>query len=124
MKRLLILIIVAATAWYGWHHYRELLHRAPRHEAVIKNNSGETVTRIRLIVAGQTFVKDELKDGESATYSFGVNDDSKITMEWEYAANTLDGRWSGGTITKGPLVMRHTLTIRPERGLVYESSPL
>jgi hypothetical protein len=124
MKRLLILIIVGATAWYGWHHYHDLLRRVPRHEAVILNQSGETVTRIRLTVAGQTFVRDELKPGESATFSFGVNDDSRFSLVWEYAANTLDGRWTGGQVSKGPLVMRHTLTIKPERGLVYEANPL
>ena len=108
----------------AYSYYRELLHRSPRHEVVIRNDSGETVTRLRLMVAGQTFVREELQNGESATFSFGVDDDSHFSMEWQYAANTLDGRWSGGEVTKGPLVLRHTMTIKPERGVVYESSPL
>ncbi len=124
MKRLVILIIVGATAWYGWHHYKALITRTPRHEAVIRNQCGETVTRLRLMVAGQTFVREELKDGETATFPFAVNEDSKLSMEWEYAANTLEGRWSGGMVAKGPLVSRHTLTIKAQRGVVYEATPL
>jgi len=124
MKRLLILVIVALVAWYGWNHRAVLTTKTPRHQAVIKNASGETLTRIRLTVGGQTHVKEELANGESATFSFAVNEDSKFELAWEYAANPNEGRWSGGGVTKGPMVARHQITIRPDRGVVYESTDL
>ena len=67
MKRLLILALVAFAAWYGWHHYQELLQKTPKHEAVIVNHSGEVLTRVRLTVGGQTYVKEEMANGESAS---------------------------------------------------------
>jgi hypothetical protein len=124
MKRLLFLVLVAAVGWYGWHHYKDIMTKTPRHQAVIKNASGETVIRIRLTVGGQTFVREELANGESATFDFAVNQDSHFKLDWEYAANPNEGHWTGGTVTKGPLVARHLMTIRPDRGIVYETTNL
>ena len=40
MKRLIIFAIVAFTAWYGYHHYRDITQKVPKNEAVVRNSSG------------------------------------------------------------------------------------
>ena len=60
MQRLILLAVFVFAGWYGWKHYDALLHPAPRHEAVVRNDSGEKLVRIRLTVGGHTYVKEEL----------------------------------------------------------------
>ena len=45
MKRLLILLLLAAAAWYGWKHYPELLQKRDGHDVVIENTSGRNMER-------------------------------------------------------------------------------
>ncbi len=127
MKRLVILALLGVAGWYGWHHrdtLQDLLHRRPRNEAVVRNHSGETVTRIRLTVGGQTFVKEELASDASAAFPFAVDSDSPFDLVWEYAAKMNTGHWNGGTVAPGPAVTRYKLTIQPDGGVVYETEPI
>jgi hypothetical protein len=121
MKRLVVLAVIAFAAWYGWHHYHDLLTKIPQHEAVIRNESGHPLTRVRLHVGGRAFVREELPVGQSATFRFAVQDDSKFDLLWEYGDTTGEGHWVGGGVTKGPMVERHTLTVRSDGGVIYES---
>ena len=124
MKRLIIFAIVAFTAWYGYHHYRDITQKVPKNEAVVRNSSGETLTAVRLTVGGQTFVRESMAPDEKATFDFALNRDSKFDLLWDYAAKTNEGHWTGGEATSGPTVSRHTITVRPDGGVIYESTAL
>ena len=121
MKNLILFVLFAATAWYGWNHYQALLHPEPRHEAVIRNATSENLVRVRLTVGEHTYVKEELAKDQSVTFPFTVQSDSKFDLNWEFETNMVVGHWTGGLVTKGPLVARHIMTIREGTGVIFES---
>ena len=110
MKKLLMLLIVAAVAWYGWKQLPALFERRPAHEAVVQNSAGVGLTRVRLLVDGQTFVKETLPDGEAAVFPFRVGRDATFELTWQWADRLGETRWSGGMVAVGPMVQRHTMT--------------
>lgn len=122
MKKLIMLVLVAAVAWYGWKHLPSLLERRPSHEAVIQNSTGIGLTRIRLIVDGQTFVKEELADGASAVFPFRVGKDASFQLTWQWADRVGENSWSGGMVPAGPMVQRHTMTIDGDGGVIYRAA--
>src|SRR5262245_31728158 len=105
IKKLIFLAVVVAAGWYGWTHYKELTQRKTSHEAVIVNQSGQTMARIRLKVDGQTLVKETLAAGETARLPFRVNHDSAFDMLWTSGRD--ERSWSGGLVTAGPMAQRH-----------------
>lgn len=120
MKRLLILALVAFAGWYGWHHYKQLM-TGGSHEAVIVNDSGIPMDRVRLLVGDQTLVKEALEPGESAVLPFRCNQDGSFHLEWQWRTRMGSPRWTGGTFVHGPLLTRHTFTVDPEGGVVWQS---
>lgn len=124
MKRLIILAVIAYAGWYGWNHRDLLLKRGPAHHAVVRNDTGETIVRLRVSVGGQTFVKDELDDGQTVDFPFRVNNDSSFEVTWEWDSRQGEGHWTGGTVTAGPVTFRHILTLRPGPGVIYETQNL
>ncbi len=123
MKKLLLLVIVAAAAWYGWKQWPTLMQKVPGHEAVVVNDSGHEMTRVRLKVDGQTFVEERLADGERTEFEFKVADDSDLALEWQYADMVGDFSWKGGLVPKGPLTQRHRLTVDADHGVLLHSEP-
>jgi hypothetical protein len=121
MKRLLILALIAFAGWYGWHHYRDLLHHMPSHEAVIENHSGRGMTHVRLTVDGQTFVRDQIASDASAAIPFHVDHDASFQLVWMWENDTMEKTWSGGLVPKGPMVQRHHLTIDDDGGVLYRA---
>lgn len=121
MKKLLLLILVAAAAWFGYKNYPSLMSRQPAHEAVIANQTGRTMTRVRLIVDGQTFVKEQIDDGNKANFDFRVANDSKFQLVWEWAEAPGQFRWRGGSVPKGPMVQRHHMTVDGGNEVVYQA---
>lgn len=119
MKKLLFLVVVAGLAWFGWKQLPTLLEKRPAHEAVIKNATGSLLTRVRLVVDGQTFVKETLPDGESAVFPFRVAHDSGFDLTWQWADRVGENSWTGGFVTVGPIVQRHTMTIDSDAGVLY-----
>lgn len=119
MKKLLVLVLVVAAAWYGWKNYPSLVERRPSHEAVIENATGIAIIRVRLTVDGQTFVKEELADGAKAVFPFRVNNDASFNLTWEWDGRPGENAWSGGMVPKGPMVQRHVMTIDSEAGVLY-----
>ena len=118
MKRLLLLVLLAVALWYGWQHRGDLLHRQQGHEAVVENISGRELTRVRLSVGGQTFVKESIPDGEKAVFSFRVDRDATFELVWRFADASSEQSWSGGMVPRGPMLQRHVMTI-DEDGTVF-----
>jgi hypothetical protein len=119
MKKLIVFTLVAAAAWYGWKNYPSLLERRPSHEAVIQNSTGTGLTRVRLTVDGQTFVKEELADGAQAVFPFRVGRDASFELIWQWSNRVGENSWSGGMVPKGPMVQRHTMIIDADAGVLY-----
>ena len=120
MKRLLLLVLIVAAAWYGWKHYPELTNRTASHEAVVVNNSGHSLERIRVIVDGQTFVKETLADNERVAFPFKVNRDASFELVWQWSDRVGESHWSGGMVPKGPMVQRHIMTIDGNGEVIYQ----
>src|SRR3990172_434337 len=116
MKKLLLVALVGVAAWYGWAHRSSLLERRPSHLAVVQNSTGAVLTRVRLTVDGQTFVKEELADGGAAVFPFRVGRDASFELAWQWAQRAGEYSWSGGLVPRGPMVQRHTMTIDDEGG--------
>lgn len=122
MKRLIVLLLFAAAAWYGWRHYPELLHRAGNHEAVIENASGRVMTRVRLTVDGRTYVEERIPDEGRATIPFRVAEDASFQLVWSHDDGG-DRSWSGGMVPKGPLTQRHRMTVDGDDAVLYRAEP-
>jgi hypothetical protein len=121
MKKLIFLVIVAALVWYGWKQYPSLVERRPSHEAVVENGTGSALTRVRLTVDGQTFVKEELADGARAVFPFRVGRDASFELVWQWSNRPGENSWSGGMVPKGPLVQRHIMVIDSDAGVLYRA---
>lgn len=118
MRNLLVLIVVAFAAWYGWHHLADL-RRAPRDEAVIENQSGRQLTRVRLTVGGQTLVRDAIPDGDKAVFPFQVSSDGSLGLKWQFQGDAYDKTWSGGEVSAGPLHTRHRIQVMSDGGVIW-----
>jgi hypothetical protein len=124
MKKLVVFAIVAVAAWYAWHHWPELVHRLPQHEAEVRNGGGSAILRVRLKVAGQSFVKERLDPGEKVVWRFQTIEDSNFQLDWNWSDRMGDAHWAGGGVTRGPIVEHHVLTIDGDGGVVYTAQPL
>ena len=124
MKRLVLLALIAFAAWYGWKHYRSLLlERRPMHEAVVENQTGVGLTRVRLTVDGQTFVREELPDKGRASFPFRVGRDAAFRLVWQWSDRTTENTWNGGMVAVGPMVQRHVMVIGSDAGVLYRAEP-
>ena len=121
MKKLLLLLLVAGAAWYGWKHYPELLDRRAGHDAVIQNRSGRTMERVRLSVDGQTFVKESLADENDTTFPFKVANDATFHLEWQFQGEAGDKFFNGGMVPKGPMLQRHVFTVDNDGAVLYRA---
>jgi hypothetical protein len=121
MKRLIFLIIIAAAAWYGWKMYPNLANRRPGHEAVVENASGTELRRLSLHIGGQAFGKESLAEGEKWVVPFKVNSDATFRLDWEPAHSIASHSWSGGMVTAGPMLQRHTMRIEDDSNVTYNA---
>lgn len=119
MRRLLLLALFAVALWYGWQHRGELLNRRSGHEAVVENASGREMTRVRLSVGGQTFVKESIPDGQKAVFPFRVDADAKFDLVWRFADAAGEQSWSGGMVPRGPMLQRHIMTVDGDGEVLY-----
>ena len=121
MKKLLFFALVAAAAWYGWKHYPELFERKASHEAVVENESGMTMERIRVTADGHTVVCETLANGQSARLPFRVESDSDLELDWQWGEKAGELHWRGGMVPKGPMVQRHIMTVDGDGEVVYRA---
>ena len=120
MKRLFLLILVAAAVWYAWKH-PDLLRRHPASEAVVENASGSEMIRVRLSVGGQTFVKESVPDGTKAVFPFRVDHDASFQLVWEWGGRMGERSWSGGQVPAGPMLQRHIMTVDGDGAVLYRA---
>src|SRR5438105_2921574 len=121
MRKLLVLIIVVCVGWYGWKHYPSVFEHRPAHEAVVRNRSDMGMTRVRLMVDGQTFVRDDLPNGADAVFPFRVSRGASFQLVWQWSGREGEAQWSGGMVPKGPMVQRHIMSVDGDGGVVYET---
>jgi hypothetical protein len=121
MFRFFLLLLFVAALWYGWKHYGDLLHRQPGHEAVVENHSGREMTRVRLGVGGQTFVKESVPDESKAVFPFRVSSDASFTLVWQWSDAAGEQSWAGGMVPKGPMVQRHILAVDGDGAVLYRA---
>jgi hypothetical protein len=122
MKKLFVFLLFVVAAWYGWKHYPEFiefLNHRPGHEVVIENASGLTMVRIRIMVDGQTLVRESLDNGAKAVIPFKVQNNASFKLEWGWREKLGDRTWSGGMVPKGPMVQRHIMQVDAEGGVTY-----
>jgi hypothetical protein len=123
MKRLIFLAFIGATIWYGWHHYGGL-SQGPSNVAVIQNSSGRVLERVRLTVAGQTFVKEVIEDGSSEEIPFRISRDSEFKLRWQSRGKEGEPEWNGGSIVAGPMVTRQHFTVLGDGGVIWSAEAL
>jgi hypothetical protein len=121
MKRFLLLVLFAFALWYAWHHWGDLVRKRGGHEAVIENTSGREMTRVRLSVAGQTFVKESIPDQEKAAFPFRVENDASFQLIWNFADSPAEQSWSGGMVPRGPMLQRHIMTVDGDGAVLYRA---
>jgi len=124
MLRLFIVIIIVATAWYGWKHYGDLLNPKPKHEIVIENRSGRNMERVRLSVGGQTFVRETIANEANAPFTFRVDNDAVFELTWKWTNEDIERHWTGGNVFKGPMVQRHHVMVDGDAGVTYRAEPM
>jgi hypothetical protein len=120
MKKLIFLALVVFAGWYGWNHKDTLFQRKDSHDAIIENDTGEGMERIRLTADGQTTVKELLHAGETATLPFRVTNDSGFELKWEWVQRSGEMTWRGGRVAAGPMLQVHRFIVRGENNVVYQ----
>jgi len=124
MKKLFFLALLALAGWYAWKHYPTLMEHRPQHELVVKNEATTALSRLRVTVGGQTFVKESVDPGSSVTFKFLVNQDSDFKLVWQWGNRIGEMSWNGGSVTAGPIVARHTFIIDNDGGVAYVPEPI
>jgi hypothetical protein len=125
MKQLFFLAVLVFAGWYGWNHRDSILHRNASHEAVVENDTGESIQRIRLTVDGQTLVRqDPLPTGQSVKLPFKVANDSDFQLTWNWVSREGEMTWRGGSIAKGPLLQRHVFQVMEDGGVMYRAESM
>jgi hypothetical protein len=120
MKKFIFFLLVVAAAWYGWKHYPELLHRMPGNKAVIVNNTGHEMIRVRLDAGEQSVgVKESIPPEGRAEFTFKVDHDASFTLVWQYGDKVGEQKWSGGTVTSGPVVQKLTFTVDADNQVIF-----
>ena len=114
---LLVLPILAAAAFLL---VPRLLRKPSEHVAVVFNDSGTPILALELQVAGQTFTRDSLAARASVPWTFRTRDDSRFNLTWHRPQDPDARTWSGGRVSRGPLVQRHELHVSGDDGVVVQ----
>ncbi len=121
IKRLLLLVLVVAAAWYGSKNFRSL-SPTKSHDLVLLNQSGRAIERVRISVADQTVVVEVLEDGATARVPFIAQRDGPFRLLWSSRGMLGEREWSGGNFTRGPVLMTHQFEFRPDASVNWSSA--
>ncbi len=119
MKRLVILVVIGIAVWIAWKRGPNVFDKLPEHDVVVKNHGTAAIERLRVTVAGRTFVRETLAVGEAVAWPFRTENDSDFRLVWEFKGRMGEMRWTGGRVARGPLVQIHRLRIDDDGGVVY-----
>jgi len=120
MKKLLILALLIFAGYTAWQRAPAFFKRPALHEAVVINQSRKDIIRVRVIVGDQTFVKESLPSGEDVTFTFRVNKEEPLSLEFVWKETDASDRWRGGKVTQGPIAQRHKLTIMDRNSVIHQ----
>jgi hypothetical protein len=122
MKKLFFLALLAFAGWYGWNHRDTLFQRKAGHEAVVENHTGQAIQRVRVVVDGQTLVRqDPLEDGASVTLPFQIANDSDFQVTFLWVSRPGEMTWRGGSIARGPMLQRHVFQVMEDGSVLYRA---
>jgi hypothetical protein len=110
--------------WWGWTRGPELFQKQPSHEVLVTNASRARLERLRVSVAGRTFVAETLDAGGEMRHSFRTADDTQFRLVWQWSDRLGEFEWTGGRVARGPLAQRHRLRIDGDNGVVYFTESL
>ncbi len=120
IKRLLLLALVVAAAWYGSKNYTTLFPSGSG-DVVVVNNSGRAAERLRISVFDQTVVVETLEDGATARVPFQPQRNGAFRLVWSSRGALGEREWSGGTATRGTVLMTHQFELRPDNSVLWTS---
>jgi hypothetical protein len=120
MMRLFFLALVVVAGWYGYNHYPQLLDRRQGHQVVVVNRTGMTLERVRVSVGGTTYVREEIGDGQEASWEFKVASTSEFHLVWQYREIVGEHQWRGGSVPPGPMTQRHKLIVDADHAITYQ----
>ena len=112
---LLLLAVITAVAVFL---VPRMLRKPSEHVAAVFNDSDAPLMELRLTVAGQTFTTDSLAAHTSQRWPFRTRDDSKFSLAWRRPHDPDARSWSGGRVSRGPLVQRFELHVRRDDGVI------
>jgi hypothetical protein len=99
--------------------------QAPGDEAVIENQSGRAMDRVRIEAAGTELpALDSISVGDHAVVPFTAAHDGAFHLRWVPRGTDVDKDWTGGEITAGPVHSRHHLQVGPDGGVVVTSETI
>jgi hypothetical protein len=119
MKNLLIFALLVLAAWYGWKKWPEFVDRRPGHDLVLMNETGQALERVRVVVDGQTLVREVIEDGTTVTIPFKVQRESSFLLEAQWSRREGMIQWRGGMVPPGPMLQRHILRIDADGEIMY-----
>lgn len=122
MKRLLFFALVVFAAWYGWHHYSEL-RRLGSHDVDVVNRSGHAIERLRIVAGDQVVVVETLEDGAETHRPLRTTRDGVFSADWSFHGVMGDRQWSGGSFSRGPVLMAYRFEFRDNGGVIWSSDP-
>jgi hypothetical protein len=123
MKRLLLLALIAAAAWYGWKNH-DAWRANGAHELVAVNRSGRAIERIRINIGDQAFAIESVEDGATYKLPLRCEHDGMFRIVWDVRGRDGEKHWEGGSFNHGPLLMRHRFEFTTGDGVIWSSERL
>jgi hypothetical protein len=124
MKRLLMFALVVVAIYMAWTRGPGLFEKQIAHEVVVTNASRSPIVRLRIGVAGRTFVAETLLAGDATRHSFRTTEDSRFHLVWQWGDRPGEPEWTGGRVPRGPLAQRHQMRIDGQGGVIYFAEDL
>ncbi len=122
MKRLLILVLLAAAIWYGckrdWN-----FSQGTSNDVLLVNRTGHALERIRVTIGGETVVRELLEEDATATIPFRSQREGEFRLEWHVRGQMGEQTWAGGHLIGGPTASRHTFEFVSQNGVVWHAEP-
>ncbi len=121
MKRLLLLVLVCAAAWYGWKNFASL-RPEDSHDVVVTNQSGHAIERLRISGGGETVVVETLADGATVRHPLRATRDGSFHLVWKSGRQIGEREWSGGKLTAAPELMSYFFEFDREERVRWSSA--